>query len=192
VSTRHAMPHSKTAFLLTGRPGCGKTTLIRRLVESLDVPAGGFYTEEIRRRGRREGFGLTTLDGQSATMASIHSASRQRVSRYGVELEAIDQVGVPAIERATAEDALVVIDEIGKMELFSNRFRQAVLSALESGKPVLGSIMLAPHPWADAIKARSEVEVILLTEANRSRVQADLLARLRERFGRGHEETGEA
>jgi nucleoside-triphosphatase len=176
------MAQSKTAFLLTGRPGCGKTTLIRRLVEGLGVAAGGFYTEEIRRGGRREGFALVTLDGQTATMASIRSPSRYRVSRYGVDLEAIDGVGVPAIERATTEAALVVIDEIGKMELFSNRFRQAVLSALESGKPVLGSIMLAPHPWADAIKARPEVEVILLTEANRSQVQNDLLARFRSRL----------
>jgi nucleoside-triphosphatase len=176
------MPQSKTAFLLTGRPGCGKTTLIRRLVEGLGVPAGGFYTEEIRRGGRREGFALTTLDGQTATLASVHSPSRRRVSKYGVDLESIDGVGVPAIERATAGAALVVIDEIGKMELFSNRFRQAVLSALESGKPVLGSIMLTPHPWADAIKARPEVEVILLTEANRSQVEGNLLATFRARL----------
>ena len=176
------MAQSKTAFLLTGRPGCGKTTVIRRLVESLAVSAGGFYTEEIRRGGRREGFALITLDGQTATLASVHTPSRHRVSKYGVELDSIDEVGVPAIERATARAALVVIDEIGKMELFSNRFRQAVLSALESGKPLLGSIMLAPHPWANAIKARPEVEVILLTEANRSQVQSDLLARLRDRL----------
>jgi len=146
------------------------------------VPAGGFYTEEIRRGGRREGFALITLDGRTATLASVHSPSRHRVSKYGVDLEAIDSVGVPAIERATARAALVVIDEIGKMELFSNRFRQAVLSALESGKPVLGSIMLAPHPWADAVKARPEVEVILLTDANRSQLQGNLLATLRKQL----------
>ena len=64
------MPQSKTAFLLTGRPGCGKTTLIRRLVEGLGVSAGGFYTEEIRRGSRREGFALVTLDGRTVTMAA--------------------------------------------------------------------------------------------------------------------------
>ncbi len=178
------MTQGKTAFILTGRPGCGKTTLIRRLVEVLGASAGGFYTGEIRHRGRREGFSLTTLDGQTATLASIHIASHHRVSKYGVDLEALDAVGVPAIERATAEAELVVVDEIGKMELFSNRFRQAVLAALESDKLLLGSIMLAPHPWADAVKARPEVSLIVLTEVNRRRVEAELLSELRERLGR--------
>lgn len=179
------MMHEKTAFLVTGRPGCGKTTLIGRLVEALGASAGGFYTGEIRRhRGRREGFSLTTLDGQTATLASIHITSRHRVSKYGVDLEALDAVGVPAIERATAEAEMVVVDEIGKMELFSNRFRQGVLAALESGKLLLGSIMLAPHPWADAVKARPEVSLIVLTEANRSSVEAELLSELRKRLAR--------
>jgi nucleoside-triphosphatase len=178
------MTQWKSAFLLTGRPGCGKTTLIRRLVEALGAAAGGFYTGEVRRQGRREGFSITTLDGQTATLAGIHIASRHRVSKYGVDLEALDGVGVPAIERATAEAELVVVDEIGKMELLSNRFRQAVLSALESDKLILGSIMLAPHPWADAIKARAEVSLIVLTEANRRRIEAGLLSELRKRLTR--------
>ncbi len=176
------MIQRKSAFLLTGRPGCGKTTLIRRLVEALGASAGGFYTGEIRRQGRREGFSLTTLDGQTTTLASIHIAGRHRVSKYGVDLEALDAVGVPAIERATAEAELVVVDEIGKMELFSNRFRQVVLGALESGKPVLGSIMLAAHFWADAIKARAEVSLVVLTETNRGQLEAELLTLLQERL----------
>jgi nucleoside-triphosphatase len=176
------MTRGKTAFLLTGRPGCGKTTLIRRLVEALGASAGGFYTGEIRRQGRREGFSLTTLDGQTATLASIHIAGRHRVSKYGVDVQALDAVGVPAIERATAEAELVVVDEIGKMELFSNRFRQAVLGAVESGKPLLGTIMLAPHPWADAVKARPEVSLVVLTEASRRQVEAELVALLQERL----------
>lgn len=95
----------------------------------------------------------------------------------------MDDVATPAIERAIAEARLIVIDEIGKMELLSNRFRQAVLAALECGKPVLATIMLAGHPWADALKRRPEVSLVVLTETNRSEAATDLLGQLRKPLG---------
>lgn len=170
---------AKRAFLITGLPGCGKTTLVRRLVDELGVAAGGFYTQEVRSRGRREGFGITTLDGEAATLASVHIAGGPRVARYGVDIAAMDNVAAPAIERAVDGAQLIVIDEIGKMELLSNRFRQAVLAALECGKPVLATVMLAAHRWADALKRRPDVSVYVLTEANRDEVAAELLADVR-------------
>lgn len=167
------------AILLSGRPGCGKTTIIRDVVEALDVPAGGFYTEEVRAGGRRLGFDLVSLDGQRATLASVDSRSRLRVSRYGVEIDALDRLGASAIDSAIAGARLIVIDEIGKMELYSEGFRQAVLAALDSGKPVLGTIMLGPHPFADSIRQRPDVEVLAVTEGNRAELPHRILDRVR-------------
>jgi nucleoside-triphosphatase len=164
------MPEKKTAFLITGRPGCGKTTLIRRLVSSLAVRAGGFYTEDFRVGGRRQGFRLVTLDGREAVLASVDVSSPFRVSKYGVDVSALDEVGVPAVEQAIDDADVVVIDEIGKMEMLSERFRRAVEMALGGGACLLGTIMATPHPWADGIKRQPNVLVVGLTEQNRREV----------------------
>jgi len=169
--------------LVTGPPGCGKTTLMRRAVAELGVPAAGFYTEEIRPAGRREGFALVTLDGRRATLASVRIRSPHRVSRYGVDVQALESVGLPALEEATAGAKLLVVDEIGKMELFSPRFREAVLRALDAGGPVLASIMLSSHPFADALKARDDIRLIRLTPETRERVLGEVVAALREMLG---------
>ncbi len=167
------------AVLVTGPPGSGKTTLIRTAVAELDVPAAGFYTEEIRSGGRREGFALVTLDGRRATLASVRIRSPHRVSRYGVDVQALESVGLPALEEAPGA-TLLVIDEIGKMELLSPRFQAAVRRALGSGRPVLASIMLSRHPFADALKSRADVRLIQLTPEKRERALEEVVAALRE------------
>jgi nucleoside-triphosphatase len=114
--------------LLTGRPGCGKTTLIKRIVNNLASQAGGFYTEEIRERGARVGFKLITLDGRQAVFAHVDfpaAAGPQRVGKYGLDLAALETVGVEALRAAVRARQLVVVDEIGPMEIRSEIFRDA-------------------------------------------------------------------
>jgi nucleoside-triphosphatase len=163
-------------LLLTGHPGIGKTTIIRKIIRELGTLAGGFYTEEIAGPGGRKGFRLVTLDGQEAVLAhkDIRGRKVPHVGRYGVDVQALDRVGVAAIRRAMAEGKIVIVDEIGKMELYSRAFRDVAMHAVMSRSPVLGTIMLKPHPEADALKMLAQVT---LWEVNH-RTRAELPDRI--------------
>ena len=165
----------KQVYLLTGKPGTGKTSLIKQVVAEMGGKAGGFYTEEIRSGGVRQGFRLVTLDGQSTILSHINIHSPYRVSKYGVDLDSLDRVGVSALYKAAEESDLVIIDEIGKMELFSASFREAVLQIINSGKRVLGTIMLNSSPWVDAIKRQPQVNLITVTRVTYHQVLEELL-----------------
>jgi nucleoside-triphosphatase len=164
----------KQVYLLTGRPGTGKTSLIKQAVARMEGKAGGFYTEEMRSQGVRQGFRLVTLDGQEVILAHIDIHSPYRVSKYGVDIDSLDRVGVSALHQAARQCDLVIIDEIGKMELFSANFRKAVSQMIDSGKRILGTVMLNPNPWADAIKRHPQVNLITVTRTN----YQDVLERL--------------
>jgi nucleoside-triphosphatase len=161
-------------YLLTGSPGTGKTTAIRQAVARTKAQAGGFYTEEIRSCSTREGFRIVTLDGQEGILAHVKITGTHRVSKYGVDTSSLDKTGVSAIRRAITENDLIVIDEIGKMELCSPHFEEAVLQAIDSGKKVLGTIMLSPHPFADKIKHLPSVRVIEISRHNYEQVLTEI------------------
>jgi len=169
----------KQVYLLTGKPGAGKTSLIKQAVAGMGGKAGGFYTEEIRSKGARLGFRLVTLNGECAILAHVNIHSPYRVSKYGVDIENLDRVGVSALYKAAEECDLVVIDEIGKMELFSTNFREAVLQIIDSGKRVLGTIMLNANPYADAIKRRPQVNLVVVTRVTYHQVLEELLCWLK-------------
>jgi len=164
----------KQAYLLTGQPGTGKTRIIKQAIADMKGKAGGFYTEEIRSQGVRQGFRLVTLDGQTAILAYINLHSPYRVSKYGVDIDSLDKVGVSALNQAVRDCDFVVVDEIGKMELFSTKFREAVQNILNSGKRLLGTIMLSPNPYADAIKRQPQVNVLTVTRTNHQQVLEEL------------------
>lgn len=173
----------KKNLLLYGRPGIGKTTLVRKTVELLPSPVGGFYTQEVRVGGARIGFDIITTEGRQGVLSRAGYDSPWRVGRYGVKAEDLERIAVASIRQALAEGKMVIIDEIGKMELCSSNFRQAVLEALNAPSPVLATIMEAHHPFAQALKERADVELIKVDETNRGFLPQLLLEKIK-RFGK--------
>jgi nucleoside-triphosphatase len=165
----------KRVFLLTGSPGSGKTTAIQKILSQLSCDAGGFYTEEIREGRRRTGFALITLDGRSGVLAHVRIRGAPRIGKYGVDLSVMDGIAVDCLTRAMTGKDIVVIDEIGPMELLSRRFREVLMQALESDVLVLGSIAKRRTDFTDVIKRHPNVRVIEIDRTNRDQVQADIL-----------------
>jgi nucleoside-triphosphatase len=160
--------HQKNV-LFTGPPRCGKSTLIEKIVKKIDAPAIGFFTREIRESGQRVGFSINTLDHRTGVLAHQNHRSRFRVGRYGVNLEDIDRIAVPAM-MPDRPDMLVVIDEIGKMECLSERFKKTLVSLLDSNHRVLGSITMKGDRFIRRIKERADVFLITVTIENRDKL----------------------
>ncbi|MCS7233306.1 MAG: NTPase [Synergistetes bacterium] len=160
-------------IILTGLPGIGKTTLIKKLIEGKEG-IRGFFTEEIREGGVRKGFKLLTLSGKEAILAHESFSSSYRVGKYGVDLRAFEDIGVGEIEEGIKEGSpLIVIDEIGKMELYSEKFIKVLFRALDSSK-VLATMGRINHPVIAAIRKRSDVRIIEVTLTNRNELPHQL------------------
>lgn len=161
--------------MLTGRPGCGKTTIVQRVLKDYAGGAGGFYTREIRKSGVRVGFEVVCLDGRHGILAHVDKPSGMRVSKYGVDLTFLEGVGLPSVRQAIKDKLLVVIDEIGPMENFSKLFRTVVVETFESDVPVLATIVQRPTIFGDAIKRRQDIDLIEVTPDNRNQIPGQII-----------------
>jgi len=162
----------KKNFLLTGKPGVGKTTIIKNLIPKLKN-AGGFFTEEIREKGKRIGFKILTLNGKEGILARKEEGV-YKVGSYSVNMKDLEEIAVKAVIQAIKEKEIVVIDEIGKMEILSNKFREAVIEALDSRKVVLGVIHREDSGFFKEIKERNDVELLEVRFDNRDEISKKL------------------
>jgi nucleoside-triphosphatase len=165
----------KKNILFTGPPRCGKSTLIEKIVKRINTPATGFFTREVRQLGERVGFSINTLDHRTGVLAHKGIHSRFRVGRYGVNLEDIDGIAVPAM-MPDRPDMLIVVDEIGKMECFSELFKKTLVSLLDSKHRVLGSITMKGDRFIRQIKARDDVMLVTVTLKNRDKLERMFLS----------------
>jgi nucleoside-triphosphatase len=145
-----------------------------------DVPVSGFVTREIRERGRRSGFRIETVAGEEGILARVGYRGGPRVGRYGVDLEAFERIALPTLEDVRP-GCVLVIDELGKMELASKRFRRAVGRLFDSDHATVATVHAHRHPFTDELKRRDDVEVRRVTRANRDGLPEQILATLRGR-----------
>ncbi len=171
-------PPTARRILLRGRPGVGKTTVILRTVELLDRPLCGFLTEEWRERGRRMGFRLRTFAGRETVLARRGQGPGPRVGSYRVDLAALEEVGVRELCRALSEEALAVVDEIGKMELLSPAFRRTVEELFRSDLDILTTVTRTPLPFVRKLLTRDDVSVVEVRFDNRDGLPRELAAKL--------------
>ena len=153
---------------VTGQPGVGKTTLVERVLAAVPLKAGGMVTKEIRKVGRRVGFSVIDIgSGQEGVLAHMHLTQGPRLGRYRVNLKDLEEIGAAAIERAIQECQLVVVDEVGPMELKSPRFIAAVERALKEAANLLVTVHRASNHHL-AYRIRHECDrLIRLTKGNR-------------------------
>jgi nucleoside-triphosphatase len=142
-----------SVLLLTGAPGSGKTTVIRRLAAALPGwRLAGFCTEEIRAGGERVGFRITTFDGQEEVMAHVRFVGPYRVGKYGVNVAAIDRLAESALALGFGAGAYLV-DEVGKMECLSATFVARMRALLACGKPVVATVALRGGGFIEEVRA---------------------------------------
>ncbi len=165
----------KKNLLITGLPGVGKTTLIKKLSEALKYfhPVG-FYTEEIREGGERKGFELIGLDGKKGLLSHKEIRSPYKVGKYKVDIKSFEDFldSIPFYHPSTQ---LIIVDEIGKMECLSDRFKKLLKEILDSGKWVIAVIALKGSGLIAEVKERKDVKLFEMTKGNRESLFSEIL-----------------
>jgi nucleoside-triphosphatase len=164
-------------IILTGFPRVGKTTTIMKFLEKTKRECSGFYTEEIKnKQGRREGFKIIGIStGKVGTLAHINVESFRKVGKYFVDLDGFEAVALPEMD---TEAELVIIDEIGKMELYSSKFKFQLLHNLNNANVLATITKKGGGNYIELMKKREDIELIELTKKNGDQVVEELLKRI--------------
>jgi len=168
----------KKNIFLTGAPSSGKTTVIKKVIAMLPVAANGFYTEEERVGAKRVGFMMYTLEGQQRYLAHQDIESEHHIRRYGVSIRNIEEIVVPAIQ--PIEQQIIILDEIGKMECFSQAFIDAARMALDAPNVVVGTITFGGTGFILEVKEREDIDITEVTMENRDELPALILQKISE------------
>ncbi len=185
LSSQSSVPESLTRFknlLLTGLPGCGKTTVLERVAEHLgDLRLAGFLTLELREHGQRVGFEAVGLGGRRVILAHVRYRSLVSVGRYGIEPDRLVPLIEEELDRTPGTVDAYLIDEIGKMECYCPQFTEAVHRLLAGPVPLVASIALRGGGFIAEVRGRNDVRVVEVTLANRQTLPGQIAAWVKQR-----------
>jgi nucleoside-triphosphatase len=168
----------KKNLLIMGRPGVGKTTLMIKLAEELkSFSPAGFYTAEIREEGLRKGFELVSLEGRRGLLSHTDINNQNRVGKYKVNIEGFEHF-LESIPFFKPKTHFIIIDEIGKMECLSNKFKTLLREILDSEKGMIGTIAFKGGGLIAEVKERGDVKIFEITKKNRYFLLLDILKEL--------------
>ena len=166
--------------LVTGRPGVGKTTAVARAAEELKkqgLRVGGFISREERKGGVRTGFVIIDLETSEEAYLARVSNGTPRIGKYVVLVDELERVGVTAVKRALRNSQVVVIDEIGPMELLSQRFKEVVMEALNSSKPIVATVHVraGESPFGRSVLTRRDIALLEVNLSNRALIHREIV-----------------
>lgn len=166
-------------YFLSGVPRVGKTTALKKIIAEIGSEKfSGFYSEEVVVNYQRTGFKVISLDGTESIFASIYSNSLTRVGRYGIDIKKFENIAIHSINKSLNQNKIIVIDEIGPMQISSNKFLYTIENLLESSHTVLGTIYFDSHPVIDKIKQKKDINTFHLNKHNNKdiirRIQTEL------------------
>lgn len=159
---------------ITGSVGVGKTTLVKQLMLQHAFSIGGFYTEEVRQDGRRQGFKLITFDGKEGIFSLKGMKSQHKLGKYGVDVGVLETIGVSAMLDGLKNKKIVVIDEIGSMEILSKKFHETLMQCLLSDAYVLATMRYKSQPFSDDLNRLDNKKIFVLTRDNFTDVKSQI------------------
>ncbi len=170
---------------ISGSSGIQKSETIKAIIQMLDeedISIGGMITEPIMEDNRRVGFQV--MDWQTrekAVFAHLDLDSPIEVKGYGVDLDSLNEVGVKAIRNGANERDVILIDEIGKMQVKSDTFYDTVKKALEVDKPLILTFeKKSRNPLLQEIRRRDDVRMLELTDVNKDLLPYKVLELIKE------------
>jgi len=160
---------------ITGMPSVGKTKTLIKIIEKLEktgYKVEGMITDPIVEKKKRVGFYVVDwVTKEKEVFARLDWDVKDKIGKYGVDVAALEKVGIPAIQKAIDDEAIniIIIDEIGKMEMLSEKFCEVVIDALDSDKPLLVTLhKKSRSPLLQDVRRRDDIRILEVTQVNRN------------------------